>query len=327
MTGLFLLIFGFNQFIEPYGEAGWKIKGLNEHSIAVYSQKEKIDFLTQDKIEVDAVVIGSSRSARIHVKSLTQWTPYRWINFSSGSSASSEHYHYFKYFDETLNIEKFLYGLDYANLMGETPYRGDIRFHETSSIEWLDYLTLETLEKSIMKISHNRGEVKAFNVLDNLMGWKDGHPSEEEVRDGLNHVMPRKIKTVNLREAEYFKKIQDEFGDKTIFFLSMEHPYIMLLKRKQNYLNLVSMILEDVPHVYIMNPNYMDELMDYKNYKDWNHTNSNLGERMVESIFQEDGEFMVKATRENYQSILDRTYDFICRQDWSDYRFGQSADC
>lgn len=327
--GILLLIFLFNILINPYGDAVVTIEGINAESVSMHSKSvDKINYMDAYIPNSNAAIIGSSQIAFINTITLDKITNHKWVNFSIGASMASEHYNYIRHFGKKSGIKLVLYGIDDYNLFGKYPYRGDTLTKGTNGISIFDYLTLETVEKSISKIEFNLTGSKAIKIGDELNGLIR-YKIDKQKANSLISRLPLVIKDTSRREVYYFQKIFNDYDGELIPFVTIYHPYLMFMKRKENYVSFIEAVLGATDFVYMINPEYISDLMMDKYYTDstFTHTNTLLGDTVVKSIFSKDGDFMIRVSSDNYIEIIDKIFEVLCSQDWSIYNYSHLNSC
>lgn len=329
-VGLLITLFLFNVFINPYGEAFIKIKRVNFQSITEMSYQSKLKLLTEKKYKFDSYVIGSSQVSRIYAKDLEKYSGFTWISFPIPASMASEQYYYMKFFDNNYKIRNILYGLDEDNFFGTYLFRGNTIVQNKRDYSILDYLTFDAIKKSINKIRYNQLLVlfspKPEDKYKYFNGWRDVQISKRQLDEVLNSAKPKYIKNFSDREKYYLEKIQKDFGEKLTPFITYYHPYIMLMKKKENYELFISSVINVFGKVWHINPKYIVETLKPDYYKDGDHTNRKFGIRIIKSIYSND-DFYIQIDKDSYESIIDEIYNIACQQDFGTYTFSNAINC
>jgi hypothetical protein len=324
-------VFIFNIFINPYGNAYIQVKKINVNSITPMGKFEKLKLLKNKDFNFNSFVIGSSQISRYYAEDLDNDSKDEWISFPIGTSMASEHYHYMKFFTENFKINKILYGIEDSNIFGKYILRGNTIQNKKEEYNLLDYLTFDTLKKSIDKINYNRKEINKLEQISNIKyqyfnGWNDRNISKQRLDAGLTIVKPNNIKSISSREGLFLEKISKEFGTKIIPIISFYHPYVLLMKKKENYINFLSTTLKYFDSVWHINPKYINEVLSHKYYFDNSHTNRLFGKRVVKSIMDKD-DFFIQINKETYVDIIDNIFTFSCKQDFSKYTYDKMIEC
>jgi hypothetical protein len=321
------LVFLFNIIINPFGNSLILIEGLTNKRVTDISTKEKLNLLSD--VEFNNFTIGSSYVSRFYAEDLEKMTNEKWISLPIGTSMSSEHYHYIEYITKNYEINNILYMIDMENVFGTSIFRGNTIIKDKIEHNVFDYFTFDTTYKSIKKIKFN-----LKNSFDNntslkkkyFNGWPNKVLTEKQFDNLITVVKPNADKFISIRESKYIDKILLKNKSKIIPVITSFHPYILLMKKKNNYTKYINFILNKFGYVYHINPKYFTETLDFSLYYDNSHTNKEFATKVIKSIFS-NSDFYIKINKSNYINIIDKLYILSCKQNFSKYTYSNLIEC
>jgi len=160
MAFIYVSIYAFNYFIDPYGKNREFINSINKQKLIADQRYDKFELLKKYP-DSESFLVGSSRVLRadpIYVKSLTDTNT---INLAFSSATPDEYALYIDYILQNYNVKRILLGIDlYAftdgfQSNGAIPFELLDQFNQSHPFLLRHYTSYKTCAKSLKTIRYN----------------------------------------------------------------------------------------------------------------------------------------------------------------------------